>query len=730
MRGHSLAWAGGVGVMSALGSILALIGNRPVFTVEVEDLSNAPRVTRVVGHEGLSRLYEFRVELACGPEVELADLTGKTVALCIEGIDEARHVHGMVGEVDYVGESRNYGLFEVTLVPKIWRLQHRHDCRIFQHKTTEEVVRQVLKAAGVSAKAYRFDLHGSYTPRNYCVQYRESDLAFVSRLLEEDGIFYFFQHSAESHVMVMADHISAHPPIPGVESVWWNPPGGLVHDREHILDFRFGERVRPGTATLRDFHFPTPVADMQAREQAAENRDLEVYDYPGEYREVAGASLDRGQALARVRLQELQRSRRVGAGKSDCMRLVPGHTFRLAGHGRNELNLEFLLTSVVHRGYQPQVLGEDATGVFDYKAEFVCMERSAPYRPPRETPRPVMRGLQSATVVGPAGEEVHTDEQGRVMVQFHWDRQGQHDEQSSCWVRVSQLWAGAGWGAMFLPRIGHEVLVDFLEGDPDRPIITGRAYHGLNDLPYALPAEKTKSTIKSDSSRGGGGYNELRFEDRKGEEQVFIRAENDLDIFVQHDRMEDVHHDRHLRVGQTTPQGKVGDYNQLVLRDKHTRVERDTHTHIGGSVLLRIGGLDGDGNQHVVIEGSRLEQIKGDQHHHVEGGARTKIDGSRSLTVDGATHLKAGSTYALAAGQEVHIMAPKIVLEASEGITFKGPGGFITIDSGGVVIQGQMVRINSGGAALSGSGADPQLPEDPLIAQPVTPRGADHGLEA
>ncbi|HEY0136772.1 MAG TPA: type VI secretion system tip protein VgrG, partial [Nannocystis sp.] len=581
--------------MGVLSTIWALIGNRPVFTYEVEGLAEPPRVTRLSGHEGLSRPYEFRVELACGPEVELADLSGKAGALCIEGIDEPRFVHGIIGEVDYVGESRNYGLFEVVLVPTIWRLKHRHDCRIFQHKTTEEVVRQVLKAAGVSAKAYRFDLHGNYTARNYCVQYRESDLAFISRLLEEDGIFYFFEHTAESHVMVIADHVGAHPRIPGADTVWWNPPGGLLHAREHVLDFRFGQRIRPGTATLRDFHFPTPTADMQAREQAADDRDLEVYDYPGEYREAAGASLDRGQMLAKVRLQELQSSRRVGSGKADCMRLVPGHTFHLAGHGRGELNLEYLLTGVVHHGRQPQALDEDAAGEFSYSAEFTCMERSVPYRPARATPRPFVRGLQSATVVGPAGEEVHTDDQGRVMVQFHWDRQGERDEQSSCWVRVSQLWAGAGWGAMFLPRIGHEVLVDFLEGDPDRPIITGRAYHGLNDLPYALPAEKTKSTIKSDSSRGGGGYNELRFEDRKGEEQVFIRAEKNLDIFVQHDRMEDVHHDRHLRVGETTPQGKVGDYNQLVLRDKHTRVERDTHTHIGGNVLLRIGGIDGEG---------------------------------------------------------------------------------------------------------------------------------------
>ena len=706
--------------------LLALIGNRPVFTFEVEGCALPLRVVRFSGDEALSRLFEFHIEIA-SDGAELSDYVGKYGALTIEGIDEPRFVHGLIRHAEYVGETRDFVLHELVVVPQVWRLGNRQDCRIFQELPTPAIVQQVLEEAGVTADRFRFEVTGSYAPRNYCVQYRETDWDFISRLLEEDGIFYFFEHTEEKHVLVMADQPGAHKPIPGDPALWFNPPGGFVNDREHVDAFRFGESVRPGRVSLRDFYFPKPDTPMEVREDFEKDPDLEVYDYPGEYRRPDRGAPDRGQTIARTRLEALQVPRRLGNGSGDCMRLIAGYTLTLKNHSADELNGAYKLVRVVHHGQQPQVLDQEASGEFSYRNEFVCMESAVPYRPPRVTPRPFVRGIQSATVVGPAEEEIHTDEQGRVKVQFHWDRRGSHDENSSCWVRVSQLWAGAGWGAMYLPRIGHEVLVDFIEGDPDRPIVTGRVYHGLNDTPYPLPQEKTKSTIKSDSSLGGGGFNEFRFEDLKHQEQVFLHAERNLDIHVKHDRMENVLHDRHLTVGDNTEGGKVGTKCEAVLKDKHVKVHRDEHRHNGGDVYVRIGGVDGEGFHHVTIEANRHERIDKDAHLHVVGNRLTRVNHKDSHVVEGDSHSYTRSLHALEAGQELHLKAPKIVVEATTAITIKGPGGFITIDASGVVIQGTLVRINSGGSALSGSGSDPSTAEDPKPAKPLTPVVADRG---
>jgi len=709
-----------------VGKLLALIGNRSAFTFEVEGYAGALRVVRFSGDEALSRLFEFQIEVA-SDGAELDDFVGKAAVLTIEGVDEPRFVHGFIRHAEYVGESRNYLLHELVLVPQVWRLNNRHDCRIFQELRTQDIIQQVLVEAGVPTDRFRFELGGAYSPRNYCVQYRESDMDFISRLLEEDGIFYFFEHHPDKHVLVMADQAGAHKSIPGNPVLWFNPPGGFVNDREHVDAFRFGQSVRPGRVSLRDFYFPTPDLQMEVKEESDRDAELEVYDYPGEYRTPDRGAPDRGATIARTRLEALQVPRRLGNGAGDCMRLIAGYTFNLQAHPGDEFNRAYKLVRVVHHAAQPQVLDEDAAGEFSYRNEFVCMESSVPFRPARVTPRPFVRGIQSATVVGPAGEEIHTDDQGRVKVQFHWDRRGQHDEHSSCWIRVSQLWAGAGWGAMFLPRIGHEVLVDFIEGDPDRPIITGRVYHGLNDTPYPLPQEKTKSTIKSDSSLGGGGFNELRFEDHKKEEQVFLHAERNLDIWVKNDRMEAIRHDRHLIVGDHGNDGKVGTKCEEVLLDKHVRVHRHEHRVNGGDVFVHIGGMDGDGHQHVTIESNRHERVEKEAHLHVKGDRRVKIDQKDSHVVEADSHSYTRQLHAVEAGQELHLKAPKVVIEATTGITIKGPGGFITIDASGVVIQGTLVRINSGGSALSGSGAKPDNAVDPQPAQPLEPVLADSG---
>jgi type VI secretion system secreted protein VgrG len=338
-----------------------------------------------------------------------------------------------------------------------------------------------------------------------------------------------------------------------------------------------------------------------------------------------------------------------------------------------------------------------------------------------------VKGVQTAIVVGPAGEEIYVDEWGRVKVQFHWDRQGQRDEHSSCWVRVNQAWAGEAWGAMFIPRIGQEVIVDFIEGDPDRPIITGRVYNGSNITPYELPAHKTKSTIKSNSSLDSQGYNELRFEDAKGDEQIFMHAERNMDVHVKNDSFENILHDRHQTIGSKGKGGKVGDQNEMVFRDKSLTVHRHSQEHVGGDLKLLVGGVDGEGNVDVVIRANLLGLVHEDSHLHVKQNLNAKVDANQSLTVGEDLHIKVGNLTALESAREIHLKSTKIVIEASKGLTLKGPAGFITIDSSGIALKGKLIQNNTGGSALTGSGSNPTEPADAAEARPTVPTKADDG---
>jgi type VI secretion system secreted protein VgrG len=705
------------------------VGGAPVFLFDIGGFEEPMRVLRFSGTEGLSSLFEFQVELACGnPEVDLAQVVGKTALLAIRGDTGFRHLSGIISRFEQVNEQPRYTLYRATVVPVVWRLQYRHDCRIFQRLDTPAILKQVFETAGVPADRVRFSLVNSYEPRDYCVQYRESDWAFASRLMEEDGIFYFFEHHEDKHVLVIGDKESALKPIDGGDTLPFRRASGGVVMEDHVARFRRVQQVRPGKTSLRDFNYKKPGLPMEAQHEAEVDTDLEVYDYPGEYQDPGRGSSAKGTALAKLRLEAWQASRVQAQGESDCERLCPGRLFALQEHSREDYNGRYLLTHVSHEGNQPQVMDEEASlEAFGYSNTFTCIPEKVPYRPPRVTPRPYVKGGQTAVVVGPAGEEIHVDEWGRVKVQFHWDRQGKLDENSSCWVRVSQPWGGELWGRMFIPRIGQEVVVDFIEGDPDRPIITGRVYNGANLVPYELPAEKTKSTIKSNSSLGGDGYNEVRFEDEKRKEQFFMHAERNMDVHVKNDSFENILHDRHQTIGAQGKNGKVGDQNELVFRDKSLTVHRHSQEHVGGDLKLLVGGIDGAGDVDIVIKSNRMELVHKNSHLHVKENLNEKVDGSQSLKVDGDLHVKVGKLHALEAGKELHLKSDKIVLEATSGITIKGPGGFITIDASGIAIKGTLVQINTGGAALSGSGVAPTDPTEAVEATPTVPTLADDG---
>ncbi|EPX55475.1 VgrG protein [Cystobacter fuscus DSM 2262] len=707
----------------------SLLGSTSLFRFAVNGCPDEMRVIQFSGTEAMSSPFEFHLKLACeNQSLDFSDVVGKTALLTLVGESEPRFVHGIISRFEQVNELHRHAIYHASLVPQTWRLRHRHDCRIFQDETTPDILKKVFEKAGISSDHFKFSLSNTYEPRNYCVQYRESDWAFVSRLMEEDGIFYYFEHHADKHVLVMGDSVSANQPIPGGELLPFRRPAGFVTEEEHVQRFRFAEEIQPGTVSLRDFNFKKPDLSLHADGKAQEDADLEVYDYPGEYQHPGEGSSAKGKRLAKLRLEEWQAGRKVGQGESDCERFCPGSLFTLSEHSRVDYNARYLLTSVGHYGHQSQVLDEESDGGdFNYSNNFTCIAEQTPFRPPRTTPRPQVRGVQTAVVVGPSGEEIYTDEYGRVKVQFHWDRQGQRNERSSCWIRVSQLWAGESWGAMFIPRIGQEVIVDFIEGDPDRPIITGRVYNGANPVPYPLPDEKTKSTIKSNTSLDGNGYNELRFEDKKGQEQIFMHAQRNMDKHVKNDSFENILHDRHQTIGSQLKEGKVGDQNEMIYRDKSLKIHRHHQEHIGGDMKLLVGGIDGEGNQDIIIEAHKKELILKNSHLHVKGNLNEQVDATQSLTVGKDLQVTVGQKHALEAGQEIHLKSTNVVIEAASGLTIRGPGGFITIDASGISIKGTMVYINTSGAPIPGSGAKPTAPTDAAPAQPTQPTLADDG---
>ena len=608
----------------------ALLGNHAMFTFSVEGCDEELRVVRFNGHESIFALFEFHLEIASSM-ISLDALVGKSAVLTIEGVQGPRYVHGMICEAGYSGETSSYTLYQVTLVPAIWNLRLRMNSQIFQQQTTPEILAKVLEAAGIPRSDFRLGLQASYAPRGYCAQYRESDLDFVSRLMEDAGIFYYFEHEEGRHVLVMTDRAGTGDPIAGAPTLRFiDRP-----EEERISRFSLSESVRPQRVSLRDKNLHQPDQSMEASE--GEGTQREIYDYPGAFQETGKGGPHRGNQQARLRLEALQASRRRGTGASDSPRLTPGFMFTLADATRPHLEGDYRVIRVVHRGEQPQALDEGATGRFHYGNEFECTDKKVPYRAPRRTPRPFVRGAQTATVVGPGGEEVHVDEHGRVKVQFHWDRQGGHDDASSCWVRVSQAWAGSGFGAMFIPRVGHEVIVDFLEGDPDRPIITGRVYTGLNTPPYPLPDEKTKSTIKSESSPGGGGSNELRFEDAKGAEEVFLHGQKDWNIVIENDKSQQVGHDESLSVGNDRTKSVGHDQSESIGNDKAITVGNDHTETVAANMTISVGA-------------NLTESVGADASHTIGANLTETIGATKNESVTLASTLEIGGPYQVSVG--------------------------------------------------------------------------------
>ncbi|WP_462382635.1 type VI secretion system Vgr family protein [Pseudomonas sp. Marseille-QA0892] len=638
--------------------------NTPRMALAIEGVSTDLQVLEFQGREALNQPYRFDIELiSTRPDLDLDSLMNQPAYLSF-GPAQAG-VHGVIDRVLQGDAGARLTRYGVSLRPRLSYLKHRHNQRIFQHLTVPQIIARVLEDHGILPGDYRFDLGAYvYPARDYCVQYGESDLHFVQRLCEEEGLSYFFEHSSHSHVLVFGDNQSAFPKLPPLT---YQQGSGLAAAHEVVSAFGVRLETRSNKASFRDYDFEKPKVRLAADATNATFPALEVYDYPGRFTERM-----RGKHLAKQALERVRSDYALAEGQSDA-NLVSGHFLALLGHPRAEWNDLWLIQEVHHEGKQPQVLEEWVTsdvGPADgfqqaYRNRFVATPWDIPYRPPLAHPKPTLLGSQTAVVTGPPGEEIHCDEYGRVKVQFHWDRDGAADDKTSCWLRVASNWAGDGYGGVAVPRVGTEVLVTFLEGDPDQPLITGCLYHKEHAAPYELPANKTRSVFKTLSSPGGEGYNELRIEDRKGQEQIYIHAERDWD--------ENVEHDQKIRVGH----------------ERHDTVEANSYTEY-------------QAEEHRTTYGDRKTEVRSDDH----------------LTVAVTQHIRIGQGLFIESGEELHYYAgSKVVIDAGMELTAAAGGSWLKLDPSGVTLNGARINMNSGGAPGQGTGIG--------ILGPLIPWAAD-----
>jgi type VI secretion system secreted protein VgrG len=585
------------------------------------------------GEEAISRPFEFRLDmLSQNDAVSAASLINQPVHVEIDLANgDKRYIHGLVSHFISRGKQQVLSAYSAVVRPWFWFLSLWQDCRIFQNKSVSDIIEEVFRGCGYSD--FTLKLYKTYQPRDYCVQYRESCLDFVSRLLEEEGIFYFFEHTADKDNLILTDKVVGCTPCPGNNIAAMSPYGSSMLEDDVITSVEQELQTTTAKVTLQDYNFETPSQNLQANVEG--NGNPEYYDYPGRY-----DSRSTGDDYAGVRLEEIEAETQIVRGAGNCRAFTAGYKFDLKNHGQRSMNTTYLLTRV-HLSMSTNSYRTDAQPRDDYSNTFDSVPASVAYRPARVTRKPVISGVQTAVVVGPSGEEIYSDKYGRVKVQFFWDRLGKKNQDSSCWLRVSQDWAGKTWGAVYVPRIGQEVIVDFLEGDPDRPLITGRVYNSDQMPPYTLPDNQTQSGVKSRSSKAGGtaDYNEFLFEDNKGQEFIRLHAQKDLNTEVENDETRNVMHDRTVTISNN-----------------------ETQTVDKGNETLTLNM----GNQSLTLK---------------QGNQTTTLDmGNQDIT------LKMGN-------QTTKVNLGQISEEAMQSIELKVGQSSILINQMGVTIKGMMISI-------------------------------------
>jgi len=648
--------------------------NESHFNLSIKDIGHDFKVLAFTGDEAISQPYSFTLELVSEyPDLDIETFLHQPAFLAFAA--GGKGVHGLIHSIAQSEAGKRLTRYRITLAPHLAYLAHRTNQRIFQHLSVPQIIAQVLQEHGILGDTHRFQLGTTYPERDYCTQYDETDLHFIQRLCEEEGIHYHFEHTVDSHVLVFGDDQTCFPklaPIP------FQQGNGMVADEPVIKRFALRLETRPSRVTRRDYDFEKPHLLLEAAHKAEQPvegdqplplPDLEDYDYPGRF-----IDRKRGKQLAQRSLERHRSDYRLAEGESDQPLLISGHFLALTNHSRKDWNDLWLLTEIQHEGKQPQVLEESITSDVKpedgftrgglpqgYRNRFKAIPWDVFYRPALNHKKPKVLGNQTAVVTGPEGEEIYCDQYGRIKVQFHWDRHGQVNDKTSCWLRVSSSWAGDRYGGIAIPRVGMEVLVSFLEGDPDQPLVTGCLYHREHPVPYDLPANKTQSVLKTLSTPGGEGFNELRIEDKKGQEQIVIHAQRNWDQNIQHDQ------------------------------------------------TIRIGH-----ERHDLVEANSYSEFLKEEHRTIHGERKTETRANDHLTVGNTQHLKTGAGYFVEAGDEIHYYAgDKVVIDAGMELTARGGGSFLKLDPSGVTLSGPAIRIKSGGAAGRGSGIQVELPAVP-----------------
>ncbi|MEQ9864817.1 type VI secretion system tip protein VgrG [Pectobacterium aroidearum] len=491
--------------------------------------------------------------------------------------------------------------YQAEVRPALWRLGLRTNARIFQAQKPEAIIGALLEEAGITD--YAFALRNEHAVREYCVQYRESDLAFIARLAAEEGLFFFHEFEEGKHRVVFADDAGALAKGP---ELFFNLATQGLSEGAYVRRFRYAEAVSTAEVALKDYSFKTPAYGLLHQKISGElehqRESYQHFDYPGRFKQDPS-----GKAFTGYRLDALRAGATTGSGESNAAELMPGSSFTLTEHPNLALNIGWQLVAITHSGQQPQALEEESGGEpTTYSNSFEVVKASTTWR--ADLPyKPMVDGPQIATVVGPAGEEIYCDQYGRVKLQFPWDRYGASDDQSSCWVRVSQGWAGGQYGLIAIPRIGHEVIVSFLEGDPDQPIVTGRTFHATNPSPYPLPANKTRTTLRTTTHKGAG-FNELRFEDQAGQEEVFIHAQKDMNTVVLNNRSTSVNVDHNENIGR--------DQTVVVQQNQTVSVIADQVTEIQGEQTVVVKK-----NRSTVVEDNETLRVTNNIFIHAEDGS-------------------------------------------------------------------------------------------------------------
>ncbi len=593
--------------------------------------------------------YNLDLVIVTEKELELDQITGKDGELTIFGDDNERTISGIIRKFEIKGTKGRFRLYKVTITPWLWLLNLSFSTEMFQDMTTEEVVKNILKSSGIPADMYEFRLKNKYKKREYCVRYKESGFEFVSRLLGEEGIFYFFETTTKGHKAIFGDSDLNYDKIEGESTVYYHKPGSFVSNNEFLTDVKLSGQLITGKYSAKDYDFKEPAIPMDFSSEGKEANKYEVYDYPGHFEHNKN-----GKDVANINLERLSLFKETVTGQGSVPNFTTGKVFTLKDHEIDSMNKSYLLVSVKHKGVQPQVLEEltDQTGATSYSNTFTAIPDNVTFRPTSKYKKPVVEGVQTAIITGPDGEEIYTDKFGRVKVQFHWDREDKDKSNTSCWIRVSQSWTGSGYGSVSIPRIGQEVIVSFIEGDPDRPVITGRVYHGGNESPYSLPADKTKTVFKTESTPGGGGSNELTMEDKKGSEQFYIHAEKDMDTVIKNNETLTIENNRVITVGNNhletiTGNSVISTLQNLVenigVNETRTIAENftqevgvDSVTNIGASETKDVGKdstISIGGAETITIGVDETKTIENNQTETIGNDLTKDIGNDQTVTI-------------------------------------------------------------------------------------------------